>query len=75
MAIEERDALDLALVAAALALVYASSVGLSNSASAVGATVAAVTSLNPIAYLVAVGVAGTLFAAYAMLYLPSQYDR
>ncbi|WP_415379157.1 hypothetical protein [Halosimplex sp. TS25] len=72
MVIEERDAFDLVLVATALALVVGSSVEASNPVSVVGSVVGAVTSVDPIAYLVVVGVGGVLFMAYAMLYLPSQ---
>ncbi|MFC7141241.1 hypothetical protein ACFQMA_15555 [Halosimplex aquaticum] len=72
MAIEERDAFDLALVAIAVALVVGSSVEASNPAAVVGSAIGAVTSLDPIAYLVVLGVGGVLFMAYALLYLPSQ---
>ncbi|WP_436925753.1 hypothetical protein [Halosimplex amylolyticum] len=72
MAIEEREAFDLALVATALVLVVGSSIDASNPVSVVGSVVGAVTSVDPIAYLVVVGVGGVLFTAYAMLYLPAQ---
>ncbi|MFB6173845.1 MAG: hypothetical protein ABEI39_04305 [Halobacteriales archaeon] len=72
MEIERRDAFDLALVTTALLLVFASSVRASNPVSVVGGVVDAVTSVGPIAYLVVVGLAGILFMAYAVLYLPTQ---
>lgn len=72
MAIAERDAFDLVLVAVALALVVGSSIRASNPVSRVTAAFAAVTSLDPIAYLVVLGVAGVLFMAYALLYVPTQ---
>ncbi|WP_123537038.1 hypothetical protein [Halosimplex salinum] len=74
MAVERRDAFDLVLVATALVLVYASSVGVSNPVSVVGGVVDAITSVSPIAYLVIVGLGGVLFMAYALLYLPTQHE-
>ena len=75
MAVEDRDAFDLALVATALVLSTASAVGVSNPVSAVGAAVAGITSMNPVAYLVVLGVLGVLFTAYAVWYVPSQGAR
>ena len=75
MAVRERDAIDLALVAVALALVFGSGVGASNPATVVGRAVSAVASVGPLAYLLVLGVAGVLFMAYAVLYLPSQSVR
>lgn len=75
MDVNRRDAFDLALVATALVLAFASSVSASNPASVVGGVVGAVTSISPIAYLVVVGLAGILFMAYAMLYLPTQSSQ
>lgn len=72
MDIGRRDAFDLVLVAVALALVYASSVETSDPVGSVDAAVAAVTSVNPIVYLVVVGVGGVLFMAYAVFYVPNQ---
>ncbi|WP_135364745.1 hypothetical protein [Halosimplex halophilum] len=71
MAVAERDAFDLALVAIALVLVVGPAVGASNPAAVVGRAVSAVTSLGPLTYLFLLGVAGVLFAAYAVLYLPN----
>jgi hypothetical protein len=71
MAVAERDAFDLALVAIALVLVVGPAVTASNPAAVVGRAVSAVTSLGPLPYLFALGVAGVLFVAYAVLYLPS----
>lgn len=75
MTTEPRDALDPALVAAALALVFGSSVVISNPATVVGAAVSAVAAVDPIAYLVVLGVGGILFTAYAVLYVPSQHRQ
>jgi uncharacterized membrane protein YuzA (DUF378 family) len=41
----------------------------------VGRLVGALTSLHPVAYLVVVGLAGILFAAFALLYLPARSGR
>jgi len=75
MAVEDRDAFDLVLVATALVLSTASAVGVSNPVTAVGAAVTGITSVNPIAYLVVLGVFGVLFMAYAVWYVPSQGAR
>ena len=69
-----RDALDTALVVVALVLVYSHSVSASDPTSVVGRLVSALVSLNPIVYLVVLGLVGVLFMAYGLLYLPSQAD-
>ncbi|ELZ29138.1 hypothetical protein C475_02939 [Halosimplex carlsbadense 2-9-1] len=71
MAVAERDAFDLVLVAVALVLVVGPSVTASNPTAAVGPVVSAVASLGPVAYLVGFAISGFLFMAYAMLYLPT----
>lgn len=75
MDVDRRDAFDLVLVATALVLVFASSVSASDPVSVVGGVIGAITSVSPIAYLVVVGLAGILFMAYAMLYLPTQSSQ
>jgi hypothetical protein len=72
MELLSRDALDTALVVVALVLVYSHSVSTSNPASVVVAAIDALVSLNPLVYLVIFGLAGILFLAYGLLYLPSQ---
>ncbi|WP_459192921.1 hypothetical protein [Halosimplex sp. J119] len=72
MAVEQRDAFDLLLVALAVVLVVGPPISASDPVSRVAAALAAVTSLDPIAYLVVLGVAGVLFMAYALLYVPAQ---
>jgi hypothetical protein len=72
MDLVSRDAFDTALVVVALVLVYSHSVSTTNPVSVVGTAVGAVVSLNPLVYLVVFGVAGILFLAYGLLYLPGQ---
>jgi len=67
-----RDAFDTALVVVALVLVYSHSVSTSDPTSVVGAAISALVSLDPLVYLVVLGVSGVLFMAYGLLYLPSQ---
>jgi len=69
-----RDAFDAALVVVALVLVYAHSASTASPTSVVGSVVAALVSLNPIVYLVVLGLVGILFMAYGLLYLPTQAD-
>jgi hypothetical protein len=69
-----RDAFDAALVVVALVLVYAHSASAASPTSVVGSVVAALVSLNPIVYLVVLGLVGILFMAYGLLYLPTQAD-
>jgi hypothetical protein len=69
-----RDAFDTALVVVALVLVYTHSVSASNPTNVVGRVVRAVVSLNPIVYLVVLGLVGVLFMAYGLLYLPNRTD-
>jgi len=75
MAVARRDALDLVLAGVALALVFGSAVSASNPAAVVGRAVNAVVSVGPLTYLFVLGIAGVLFMAYAVLYLPSQRPR
>lgn len=75
MDIGPRDAFDLVLVAVALVLVYLHAIQTAGSQTAIGAVVEGLASINPIAYLVAVGVGGVLFMAYALLYVPAQSQR
>lgn len=71
MALAERDAFDLALVAVALVLVVGPPISASNPVAVVGRAVSAAASLGPVAYLVGFAISGFLFMAYAMLYLPT----
>lgn len=75
MEIGRRDAFDLALVAVALVLVVSQSVSPSDPAGAISAFVAGITSVNPVVYLVVVGLGGIVFMAYGLLYLPTQRQR
>lgn len=75
MEISRRDAFDLALIAVAVACIYSYAVDPSGPQTAIGDVLDAVASVNPIAYLVAVGAAGILFLAYGVLYLPRKQSR
>ena len=72
MDLVSRDAFDTALVVVALVLVYSHSVSTTDPAGVVGAAVGALVSLNPLVYLIVFGVAGILFPAYGLLYLPGR---
>ena len=58
----------------ALVLVYAHSTSTASPTSVVDSVVGALVSLNPIVYLVVLGLVGILFMAYGVLYLPTQAD-
>jgi hypothetical protein len=49
-------------------------VSASDPTSVVGQLVSALVSLNPLVYLVVLGLVGVLFMAYGLLYLPTQAD-
>lgn len=72
MDLVNRDAFDTALVVVALVLVYSHAVSTTNPTSVVGQVVAALVSLDPLVYLVVLGLGGILFLAYGLLYLPTQ---
>lgn len=72
MDIRSRDAFDTALVVVGLVLVYSHAVTTGNPLSVVGRVLDAVVSLNPIVYLVVLGLAGVLFLAYGLLYIPTR---
>lgn len=72
MDLASRDAFDTALVVVALVLVYSHAVSTTDPTSTVGALVAGLVSLDPLVYLLVLGVAGILFMAYGLLYLPTQ---
>jgi len=72
MDLRSRDAFDAALVVVALVLVYVHSATTPDPQSVVGSVVAALVSLPPVVYLVALGLVGIGFMAYGLLYLPRQ---
>ena len=72
MDFRSRDAFDAVLVAVALVLVYSHVAAAPDPASAVGRAVGAFASLDPVLYLVVLGLGGVLFLAYGLLYLPSR---
>jgi hypothetical protein len=67
-----RDTLDLALVVVAVLLVLSTLVDVSGITGTVGGLVGAVTSIDPIAYLLVFAAGGVLFLAYGLLYLPGR---
>jgi hypothetical protein len=72
MAVEGRDAFDLVLAVVALVLVFGSAVSASNPVTVAGRAVSTIASVGPLTYLFVLGIAGVLFMAYAVLYLPTQ---
>jgi hypothetical protein len=72
MDLVSRDAFDTALIVVALVLVYSHSVSTTDPTTVVVAAIAALFSLDPLVYLMILGLAGILFMTYGVLYLPSQ---
>jgi hypothetical protein len=70
-----RDAFDTGLIVVGLVLVYSHAVSTTDPSSLVGVAVSALVSLDPLVYLVVLGVAGILFMAYGLLYLPGQASQ